>query len=93
MICLEKVMGPGLAAPETPAIRRLRWVVIVLSLAVVVGLLLIGAVRDWLSPVATGAVFAVLLVVTALVAAVYFVLKRRRDDKWLDERCARGGEQ
>lgn len=90
---LEKIMGPGLAAPETAAIRRLRWTVIVLSLAVVAGLLLIGLVRQWLGPVATGGGFAVLLLANASFGAVYFRLKARRDDKWLDQLCARGAEQ
>ena len=90
---LEKIMGPGLAAPETAAIRRLRWTVIVLSAAVVIGLLAIGLLRRWLGPVATGGCFAVLLAATASVGAVYFRLKARRDDEWLDQQCARGGEQ
>lgn len=91
MMSLEKVMGPGLAAPETPAIRRLRWAVIALSLGLVLGLLLIGIVRDCLGPVVTGAIFAVLLPVTVSIGAVYFWLKRRRDDKWLDQLCCAKG--
>ena len=90
---LETIRGPGLAAPETAAIRRLRWTVIVLSMAVVIGLLAIGIVRQWLGPVATGGCFAVLLAATASVGVVYFRLKARRDDEWLDQRCARGEEQ
>jgi polyferredoxin len=81
---LERVMGPPMAAPETPRMRRQRRAVMWLASVLGVGVLFIGAIRGLLGPVVTGAAFGVLLVSTIVFGTVYFIGKARRDDAWLE---------
>jgi purine-cytosine permease-like protein len=84
MSLLERLMGPPMAAPETPRMRRQRIALMWLSSMLGVGVLLVGAIRALLGPVVTGAAFAVLLLSTIVFGAVYFIGKARRDDAWLE---------
>lgn len=90
MSVLEKVMGPPMAAPETPALRRLRFAVITLAALLGSGVLAAGAIDSALGPVITGALLAALLVSTLVTGRVYFAGKMRRDDAWLDHLILQG---
>ena len=92
MTVLERVMGPGMAAPETPGMRHLRIALIGMAALLGAGVLSIETVVHVFGPVATGAIFAGLLVGTLATGGVYFARKARRDDVWLDHLIAKGNE-
>jgi hypothetical protein len=86
MSMLEKVMGPGMAAPETRPARLLRSTFVGLVFATGIGVLSTRLVwHPLLGPVVTGLVLGVLIAAALIVGTVYFLVKKRRDDAWLDQ--------
>ena len=83
-------MGPGMAAPETRGIRRLRIAVIGMAALLGTGVLGIEGIIALCGPVVTGAILASLLGATLGIGGVYFVRKAHRDDAWLDALIAKG---
>jgi hypothetical protein len=89
---LERVIGPGMAAPETSGMRRLRIAVTGVAALLCTGLLGIDGIVSVVGPVMTGAIFAGLLVATLAPCGVWLVVKTRRDAAWLDHLIAQGAE-
>ena len=85
-------MGVGMAAPETPGMRRLRITVIGMAVVPGAGVLSIKTIALMCGPVVTGGLFAGLLGATLATGAVYFARKARRDDAWLDHLIAKRKE-
>lgn len=83
MKLLEHFIGYPMAAPETDAMRRLRFMFI--GLAGLSGLSILGidVFVSFLGRAIVGAVLVLLLFVTAVTGAVFFFRKWRIDDQWL----------
>ena len=86
MIRPEALFGPPMAAPETSRMRRLR--IGFIALAALSGLLILGIdfVSGAIGRVATGGLMLVVLTLTTVVGAVFFWIKSRRDDRWIESR-------
>jgi hypothetical protein len=87
MKALERWIGPPMAAPETAAMRALRFLVVASTGASALGIAGIDFIIEACGRAATGAALLVMISVTALSAAVFFYRKIRLDDRWLMERC------
>lgn len=85
-------MGPGMAAPETSGMRRLRFAVICMTALLGTGLIGIDRIVLELGSVMTGTIFSGLLAATLAIGVIYFLRKARRDDAWLDHLIAEANE-
>lgn len=88
MTMLEHFIGYPMAAPESKAMRRLRFTFI--GLAGLSGLSILGidVLVSFVGRVIVGAVLALLLLVTAVTALLFFFKKSRIDDQWLLEQTS-----
>lgn len=80
---LEALFGPPMAAPETAAMRRLRFAFIGIALATGIAIVLIELLIGSFGRVMTGGVLVVLVALTVLSGVVFVVVKTRRDDHWI----------
>lgn len=88
MTMLEHFIGYPMAAPESKAMRRLRFTFI--GLAGLSGLSILGidVFVSFVGRVIVGAVLVLLLLVTAVTALLFFFKKWRIDDQWLLEQTS-----
>ena len=91
----EDIFGPPMAAPESGAMRRLRFAFIALATLTAAGIAMIGMLADVFGRPGAGGLLALLVIVTALVGMVWLRTKTRRDDRWILSRCfdAEGADQ
>ena len=83
MKTLERIFGPPMAAPETAAMRRLRFAFIGLALICGAGILGIGRLVEIAGAVGTGAILLTLMSASVMIGGVFFIVKHRRDDRWI----------
>lgn len=88
MTMLEHFIGYPMAAPESKAMRRLRFTFI--GLAGLSGLSILGidVFVSFVGRVIVGAVLVLLLLVTAVTALLFIFKKWRIDDQWLLEQTS-----
>ena len=91
----EDIFGPPMAAPESAAMRRLRFAFIALATLTAAGVAMIGMLADVCGRPGAGGLLALLVIVTALVGMVWLRTKTWRDDRWILSRCfdAEGADQ
>jgi hypothetical protein len=83
MSLLERLIGPPMAAPETPWLRRLRWFMICGLETCAAQILLLDWLIGMFGRVSTGVAVAVSLIVTVVASCLYVVRKSRADDRWM----------
>lgn len=93
MKLLERLFGPPMAAPESPAMRRLRVGFIGSAAASALGVAAIDAVAAMFGRAAAGGALALLLLFTVIGGGLFLVRKARIDERWLlDRSFEREGE-
>ena len=94
MKLLERLFGPPMAAPETAAMRSLRFSFIGSAAASALGVAAIEAVATMFGRAAAGGALALLLLFTVISGGLFFVWKSRIDERWLlDRSFEREGEE
>ena len=93
MKLLERLFGPPMAAPESPAMRSLRFSFIGAAAASALGVAAVGAIAALCGSAAAGGACALLLLSAAISGGLFFFKKSRIDERWiLDRSFEREGE-
>jgi hypothetical protein len=93
MELLERLFGLPMAAPESPAMRCLRFSFIGAAVASALGVAAVGAIAALCGRAAAGGACAFLMLVTAISGGLFFFKKSRIDERWmLDGGIEREGE-
>lgn len=83
MLWLDLLRTP-MAAPETPALRRMRYIFQALCVLSALSVAFLRTVLDLLGQRGAAAIF-VLLAVTCVHAVIYLTRKSAADNEWLDQ--------
>lgn len=83
MMPLERLFGSPMAAPETAAMRKLRFAFTGFAMLSGIGVLGIGLLVKLVGPVIAGGALLALIAVSTVLGLIFFIVKTRRDDRWI----------
>jgi hypothetical protein len=80
---LERIVGAPMAAPETRAMRRLRFAFTALVSATGLGVLTLDLLVAYLGRAGAGGMLSALIVITTIIGCLFFFRKNQADGRWL----------